>query len=197
MSLVIKVILMKDIIREGNNILRNISCEVEIPPTAEDKKLLIDMIGYLFNSQNEEKCKELNLRPGVGIAAPQVGVNKRMFAIFTTDLDNKLWLLPVINPKITKKSKEMIFLPTGEGCLSVDRATTGITPRHQKITVEGYFYNVKTDRFDFKKMELKDYIAIVFQHEFDHLDGILYVDKLLDKQEAIKKGYKPLWDDEE
>ena len=71
----------------------------------------------------------------------------------------------------------MIYLPGGEGCLSVDRETCGITPRHQKITVEAHLYNLQTGSVEFKKFELTDYIAIVFQHEYDHLNGILFVDR--------------------
>lgn len=191
------MILMKDIIREGNELLRKKSTNVEKPVNEINKKILIEMIGYLINSQNDEKAKELGLRPGVGLAAPQIGINKKMFAIFTSDLEGNMWLLPVINPNIIKRSKEMIFLPGGEGCLSVDRETFGVTPRYKKITVEGDFYDLRTDKFEHKKIDLEGYIAIVFQHEYDHLLGVLYCDNIIAEDEAIKKGYKPLWEIDE
>ena len=123
-----------------------------------------------------------------------------MFAIFTQDLEGKTWILPVVNPKITKTSKEMIYLPGGEGCLSVDRDTTGITPRYRKITASAYVLNLHKNVFEYRKLELSDYIAIVFQHEYDHLFGTLYVDKLMTPEDAKKeainlfgKTREPFW----
>lgn len=191
------MILMKDIIREGNEILRNESEDVKLPLSEKDRITLLEMIGYLFNSQSDDKAKELGLRPGVGLAAPQIGLNKKMFTILANDLEGKAWLLAVLNPKIIKKSKEIVYIPGGEGCLSVDRETCGITPRHKKITVEAYLYNVQTRKVEHKKFDLVDYIAIVFQHEYDHLFGTLYVDTIIDEEEAIKLGMKPLWEIEE
>ena len=191
------MILMKDIIKEGNEILRTESKDVKLPLSNEDKATLLDMLGYLFNSQNDAKAKELGLRPGVGLAAPQIGINKKMFTILANDLEGRSWLLAVINPKIIKKSKEIVYLPGGEGCLSVDRETCGITPRYERITVEADLYNVKNGKVEHKKFELNDYIAIVFQHEYDHLFGTLYVDTIMDEAKAKKAGLMPLWDVED
>ena len=191
------MILMKDIIREGNEILRNESENVKLPLSVEDKTTILEMLGYLFNSQNDEKAKELGLRPGVGLAAPQIGLNKKIFTILANDLEGKTWLLAVLNPKIVKKSKEIVFLPGGEGCLSVDRETCGITPRYKRITVEADLYNVQNGKVEHKRFDLVDYIAIVFQHEYDHLFGTLYVDTIIDENEALKAGMKPLWEIEE
>ena len=191
------MILMKDIIKEGNEILRAESEDVKLPLSNEDKTTLLDMLGYLFNSQNDAKAKELGLRPGVGLAAPQIGINKKMFTILANDLEGKSWLLAVINPKIIKKSKKLIYLPGGEGCLSVDRETCGITPRYERITVEADLFNVKNGKVEHKKFELNDYIAIVFQHEYDHLFGTLYVDTIMDESKAKKSGLMPLWEVEE
>jgi peptide deformylase len=191
------MILMKDIVREGNQILRNESKNIDIPLKDEDKKMIIEMLGYLVNSQNEQRAKELDLRPGVGLAAPQIGINKNVFAVLLNDFDDKLWFMAVINPKIISASKEMTYLPGGEGCLSVDRETTGITPRHRYITIEAYIFNPNRGTLEKKKLNLKDYVAIVFQHEYDHLLGTLYVDTIIDEAEAKKQGMKPLWETEE
>lgn len=191
------MILMKNIIREGNQILRNKSLDVKLPLSNEDKSTIMEMVGYLFNSQDEQKAKELGLRPGVGLAAPQIGINKKLFTILANDLDGKMWLLVVLNPKITKKSKEITYLPGGEGCLSIDRDTCGITPRYKKITVEADLYNIQTGKVEHKRFDLNDYIAIVFQHEYDHLFGTLYVDTIITEEEALSKGMKPLWEIEE
>ena len=191
------MILMKDIIKEGNEILRKDSANVKLPLSDEDKTTLLEMVGYLFNSQNDQKAKELGLRPGVGLAAPQIGVNKKMFIILANDMEGKLWFLGVINPKIIKKSKELTYLPGGEGCLSVERETCGVTPRHLAITVEADLYNFNTGKVDHKKFDLVDYIAIVFQHEYDHLFGTLFVDTIMSEEEASNKGIFPLWEVEE
>ena len=190
------MILMKDIIFEGNEILRKDSLDVKLPLSDEDKNTLVEMMGYLFNSQNEQRARELGIRPGVGIAAPQIGINKKMFAVLVNEDGGKAFMMMVVNPKIIKRSKQMIYIPGGEGCLSVDRETTGITPRHQSITVEADIYNLNQGKTVHKKFELHDYLAIVFQHEYDHLFGTLYVDTLLSDKEAKEKGMIPLWDEE-
>ena len=120
-----------------------------------------------------------------------------MFAILCNDLEGRKWLMAVVNPKIVKKSKEMTFLPGGEGCLSVDRDTCGITPRHKRISVEPHLYNMQTGSVEFKRFDLKDYVAIVFQHEYDHLFGTLYVDTIMDEEKAIENGLVPLWEIED
>lgn len=176
------MILMKDIIIEGNPILNKKAELVKLPLTKEDKKTLLDLLGYVINSQNEETKEKLNLRAAVGLAAPQIGVSKRMFAIVTTDLDEKTYILPLINPEITKKSKEMVYLPGGEGCISVTRETLGmITPRHKKIQIKALKYNFEKDSLEKICLNLENYISIVFQHEYDHLDGILYTEKMYKK----------------
>ena len=75
-------------------------------------------------------------------------------------------------------------------CLSVDRPTEGITPRHQTIKFEAYVYDVETNLFKLKRGTLHGYPATVFQHEFDHLDGIMYTSKLY----VDIPGAKPLFE---
>ena len=121
------------------------------------------------------------LRPAVGLAAPQIGVLKRMFAIMAYDEEDKLYVLPLINPKILEHSEEKVYLNGGEGCISVKRPTDGLTPRYKWIKFEALQWNYKRKVFEKIRMKLEGYISIVFQHEYDHLDGILYVDKLYNK----------------
>lgn len=178
--------LNKDIVKEGNQILKNISIDVQIPLSSQDLETLKNLHEYVVVSQFEDLVKQYNIRPGVGIAAPQVGVNKRMFAIEFNDFldNNKHYSYSVVNPKIISRSKEITYLPGGEGCLSVDRETTGITPRNYKITVKGYFYDFVNSKLQHKTLTLEGYPAIVFQHEYDHLDGILFTDKMYEKIEG-------------
>lgn len=179
----------KDIIREGHETLRKKAQLVKVPVSQEDKIVLLDMLGYVINSQNEEMSKKYSLRPGVGLAAPQINVSKRMFSIMA-DINNECVILACVNPEITYRSKEMVYLPDGEGCLSVDRPTTGITPRHKKIRFKGYLYDFNSGTFKFTNMELDGYLSIVFQHEYDHLDGILFTDKMYKEDDPLMNNVK-------
>lgn len=173
--------LMKDIIREGDERLKTPCEEVKLPIKGDDLIVLKGLMDYVVASQIDKMVEQYHLRPGVGIAAPQVGVTKRMFAINFDDFlnNNKHYAMAIINPVITWRSKEMTYLPGGEGCLSVDRNTDGfVTPRNYKITFKAYVYDFRTNTCKPKTMTLEGYPAIVFQHEYDHLDGIMYVDKM-------------------
>lgn len=170
---------MKNVIKEGNSLLKRKSVPVSWPVTTEDKQTLRDMLVFVINSQNDELAKKYELRPAVGLAAPQIGINKRMFAMVCNDIGSEeLCILPIINPEILTKSKKMTYLPGGEGCLSVDRETTGLTPRHKEIMIKGMVLDPRTNDLKNVKMRLTGFPAIVFQHEFDHLEGILYTDKM-------------------
>lgn len=190
--------LTKDIIKEGNPILKQISTTVSLPLSSDDYACAKGLYEYVIISAIDELVEKYQIRPGVGIAAPQVGVNKRMFAINCTDfLDEKQtkYAYLFINPVITGKSKEMVYLPGGEGCLSVDRDTTNlVTPRHLKITVKSAILDFNTNKLKNVKMTLLGYPAIVFQHEYDHLDGVLYTDKMYSLDEI---NCEPLYTVEE
>lgn len=181
------------VIDESIESLHEKCVEVSLPVSDEDKKLLLSLHQYVVKSQNKEIAEQYNIRPGVGIACPQIGINKRMFAIHAYDEDEE-FSLAIINPKIISTNRELIYLNGGEGCLSVNRPTEGVTPRYSKITVQGLVFDYKTGQFQKKKFMIKDYFAIVFQHEYDHLDGILYVDKLINEDEANNKKIFPLWE---
>ena len=71
----------------------------------------------------------------------------------------------------------MTYLPTGEGCLSIDREVEGFVPRHRRVTIQGY--NVKGQLVKFR---VRDYVAVVFQHEIDHLNGHLFTDRINKEQ---------------
>lgn len=189
------MITRKDIILEGNELLRKKCKPIKFPVSDTDKELVKNLLHYVILSQDEEKAKFLDLKPAVGLASPQIGVTKRCFAMVVTDLDGEFHMYGVINPKIIKKSEEMTYLNDGEGCLSVERDTFNyLTPRHKEIEVSFYNYNLETEKIEHIKKVLKGYASIVFQHEYDHLDGILYVDKMYEKLD-----YQPLfdYDDEE
>lgn len=163
---------MKDIIREGDERLRVRSTEVPIPPTKEDLALLDEMETFLVNSQDPEMSEKYGLRAGVGIAAPQLGVNRRFFTVLLQE-EEETFKLSIFNPKITSHSVEQTFLKGGEGCLSVDRVVKGNVPRFRRITLEGFDRDGKPI-----KLRLRGMRAVVCQHELDHLDGIMFYDRI-------------------
>lgn len=167
------MITMKDIIREGNPLLEQVAAEVKLPPTNEEKKILEDMLQFLKNSQDTETAEKYNLRAGVGLAAPQIGISKRMIAVHFTDFDDKLYSYGLFNPKIISHSVALTYLSGGEGCLSVDRDVPGYVPRYKKITLKA----TDLDGNDVK-LKLRGYPAIVFQHEIDHLNGVMFYDHI-------------------
>ena len=172
------MITMRNVIREGHKTLVTVAKPVQLPLSSSDKRLLKDLLQFVKNSQDPDMVEKYDLRPAVGIAAPQVNVSKRMYAVHVTDFDGVLYSYALINPVITEKSQSLIYVPGGEGCLSVDRETEGITPRYKSITLEALSYDEASDNVIPIRLHLSGYVGIVFQHELDHLDGILYVSKL-------------------
>ncbi len=167
---------MKNIIREGNPILRQRANKVEFPLSPEDKKLAQDMMEFLENSQNEEIAEKYGLRAGVGLAAPQLAVSKRMTAVLvpgTTEEQDPLFKHVLINPTILSESVQMVALGEGEGCLSVDREVPGYVPRHNRIKLRWYDLDGNEHQ-----ARLNGYEAIVVQHELDHLNGVLFYDHI-------------------
>jgi peptide deformylase len=170
---VIILITMKDVIREGHPTLRKVAEEVTLPASEEDKRILREMIEFVINSQDPEIAAEHQLRPGVGIAAPQINIAKRMVAIHVTDEQDNLFSYALFNPKIVSHSVEKSYLTGGEGCLSVDRDVPGYVPRYARITVKATTLDGKE-----VKLRLKGLPSIVFQHEIDHLNGIMFYDHI-------------------
>ena len=171
---------MKDVIREGHPTLEKRSLEVALPLDDETKAILKEMRTFLINSQDEALSEKYDLRPGVGLAAPQINILKRMIAIYTTDETGEvLHDYLMVNPKIVSHSVKETYLPTGEGCLSIDREVEGVVPRYQKVTVKTHLYDPLKDRLIEQTLNFKGYLSIVFLHELDHLNGILFPSKVV------------------
>lgn len=161
------------ILDEKDNRLRTKSTEVTFPLSKEDKQNIKDIIEFLEMSQIDEYIEKYNLRAGWGLAYIQIGIPKRIFVLVQEIEEGKFEKYVVINPKIKSMSEEMIYIPEGEGCLSVNRPTTGIVPRHARMTIEAY------DEFgNLYEIRVREELAIGFQHEMDHLDGILFTDRI-------------------
>lgn len=168
------MILMKDIIREGNPTLRATAKEVTFPLSQEDRTLGKKLMEFLEVSQNEELAAKYHLRAGVGLAAPQVDVSKRVTAVLIPDSEGNIVLKDVLyNPKVLRSSVKGAALNEGEGCLSVDRNVPGLVVRADRLTLE--YFDVNGERHEIK---LRDYPAIVVQHEIDHLNGVLFFDHI-------------------
>lgn len=167
------MITMKDIVLEGTPVLREVAKEVVLPASDEDKQIAKQLLEYVINSQNQEVADKYNLRPGIGLAAPQINVSKRIIAVHVTDEKGKLYSYALFNPKIISHSVEKTYLSSGEGCLSVDRQVPGYVPRYARITVTG-----TTIEGENVKLRLKGLVAVVFQHEIDHLNGIMFYDHI-------------------
>ena len=141
---------LRNIVQIGDETLRKKSFEVT-DFGEKTSQLLDDMKQTLIKAQ------------GVGLAAPQIGVLRRVFIVMIDDD-----YFECINPEIVKQSGKQIG---EEGCLSV-KGKYGTVERPEKVTVTAYDRNGK--KFT---VNAKGFMARAFCHEYDHLNGILYVDK--------------------
>lgn len=173
------MLLMKDIIDDHDERIRQISQPVEMPLSKEDEQLLLDMHEFLVNSQDEELSEKYDLRPAVGIAAVQLGILKRMCAIHVLNYDSDGNIknaddYALVNPKIVSYTEKQSYLKDGEGCLSVNEDVAGLVPRHAKVTVKGYDVLTKQD----VTIVARGFLSICLQHELDHFDGKLFYDHI-------------------
>ena len=130
-----------------------------------DKAVLVRRFDARLHNMLDAMAETMYEFDGVGLAAPQIGISKQIVVI---DVGDGLWEL--INPKIVEKSGNVLGL---EGCLSVPEKQ-GYVYRAQKILVQAQ------DRYGEPiEFEAENYFARACQHEIDHLNGVLYVDKLV------------------
>lgn len=173
-----------NILDEKDKSLRSISKEVTSPLSKEEKDTIKQIIENLTYSQIDKFAEKYDLRPGMGLAFPQIGILKRIIVIVYEYDTGKFENYVVINPKIVSNSIEMIAAEAGEGCLSVNRDVEGHVPRFARVTVEGL--DMDGNKI---KIRAREDLSIAFQHEIDHLDGILFFDR-------INKN-KPFYTDDE
>lgn len=166
-----------NILDDKEKSLRMPSKDVSFPLSKEDQKIIQQIIDHLTFSQIEEKAKKYNLRPGMGLAFPQLGMNKRIIVIVDEYEEGKFDNYVVINPVIISNSTEIIAADAGEGCLSVNREVEGHVPRYARVTVEGY-----DEEGNLIHIRAREELSIAFQHEIDHLNGILFYDRIDSKK---------------
>ena len=158
------------IIQLGDPILRHTAQLVNNIRDERIQKLIDDLIATV---------KQAN---GVGVAAPQVAESYRLFIVASRPnprYPNAPTMAPtaMINPQILARSTEIV--KGWEGCLSIP-GIRGSVPRYQAIEIE------YTDRDGkLQKQELTDFVARIFQHEYDHLDGIVFLDRLESTRDII------------
>lgn len=161
------------ILDEKEKLLHQPSKEVKFPLTDKQKKDIQDMLDYLKMSQTDEYMKKYDLRPGMGLSYVQIGVLERIFVICNEKAKGEFENYIVINPEILSTSEELIYVGEGEGCLSINRDVEGIVPRFARCTFKAYDINGKE-----YTIRVREEIAIAFQHELDHLNGILFPDRI-------------------
>ena len=166
-----------NILDEKDKRLRMISTDITEPLTKKDKELVKQMLLELRYSQIEELSKKYKLRPGMGLAYPQLGINKRLIVIVHEYEDGKFNDYVVVNPVIVSNSEEIIAAEAGEGCLSVNRDVDGHVPRYARVTVKGK----DIDGNDITIRARED-LSIAYQNEIDHLNGILFYDRINKKK---------------
>ena len=139
-------------------------------PTLRKKSFEVTDFGEKTHQLLDDMKDTLIKADGAGLAAPQVGILRRIFIVKVDDL-----YFECINPKIVKQSGSQVG---EEGCLSV-KGKYGVVERPMKVTVKAF------DRFG-KPFEVKaqGFLARAFCHENDHLDGVIY----LDKASSVKEG---------
>lgn len=171
---------MKEIVQKGNKTLRLTAKDVPVDQITSPK------IQGVLNEMHQALAGEAD---GVALAAPQIAVSLRIFVIspiayqgLQKKVSEKDQNFVFINPKIIKQSSDKKLME--EGCLSV-RPWYGKVRRSSRATVEAYNENGK--KF---KMSASGLIAQIFQHEIDHLDGILFVDKAKDLIEMNLEDFK-------
>lgn len=167
---------IRKILKYGDKSLRQKSKEVH-KVSKKVQSIIDDMLDTMY------------AKNGVGLAAPQIGENLRIFVIDTSNGDEPLNPKVFINPKIIKKSGAMVSY---EGCLSFPEAYTNVR-RYSYVMVKAL--DRRGRQF---VLETSDDMLLVkaIQHEYDHLDGILFVDHVRNRFEAdkilIEKGLPPV-----
>jgi peptide deformylase len=168
--------LIRQIAQLGHPVLRAATASVSFPASGAVRALIDDMLATLHDAN------------GVGIAAPQVYESSALFIVASRPnprYPDAPLMEPevVLNPEIVERSTEMV--KGWEGCLSIP-GIRGEVPRHRLIRVR-----YQTVEGDVVEKEFRDFVARVFQHEDDHLRGIVFLDRLESSRDVVtEKEYQ-------
>jgi peptide deformylase len=154
---------------------------IEGDPRLREKATKIRSVDESLRKLAADMHETMDDAPGVGLAGPQVGVMRRIIVVHVPaeydgegEPDVRMTLL---NPEIVKAHGEVIGQ---EGCLSIPNWVADV-PRAEVVTVKAMNLDHKNIRF-----KAKGWLARVLQHEIDHLDGILFLDRVVDKESIIR-----------
>lgn len=161
------------IIYDNNPIMKQKINEVTFPLTNEDIEAISKMISYIDASYNDE-AKKYDIRPGIGIAAIQIGYPKQITYIHLNDENNVEQKYLLANAKIIKKSLNNAYLSGGEGCLSVKKDVKGFVVRKEIVVVKAI------DLFTNNEIEIRaqGLLSMCLQHEIDHNNNLFYYDSI-------------------
>ena len=109
----------------------------------------------------------------MGLAAIQIGIPERFFVVVNEFDEGQFETYVMINPRMISNSVEKIYVDQGEGCLSVNRPVDGIIPRFARVTFEAY--DIEGRKIN---VRAREELAIAFQHELDHLNGMIFTDHI-------------------
>ncbi len=151
-------------------------------PELKKKSLQVTVINEKTREIVRDMAETMYDAPGVGLAAPQIGIHQRIIVIDISGKDEAPELIVAVNPEIIHSEGECY---EEEGCLSVPGYAANVR-RHAKVVVKAL--NLEGEEVTCKADGL---LAIAFQHEIDHLDGILFIDHLSNlKREMFQKKYR-------
>jgi peptide deformylase len=153
-------------------------------PGLKKKSLPVTIINEKLRELVQDMAETMYEAPGVGLAAPQIGVHQRVIVIDISSRDETPGLIVAINPVIVHADGESY---EEEGCLSVPKYAANVR-RHSRVVVKAL--NLQGEEIIYKAEGL---LAIAFQHEIDHLEGILFIDHLSPlKRDIFRKKYRRL-----
>lgn len=151
-------------------------------PELKKKSAPVTVINEKTRELARDMAETMYAAPGVGLAAPQIGVHQRIVVIDIAAKDEKSELIVAVNPVIVHADGESY---EEEGCLSVPKYAANVR-RHARVIVNAL--NLEGEEITYKADGL---LAIAFQHEMDHLDGILFIDHISPlKREIFKRKYR-------
>ncbi len=163
----------KEIIKDNHPTLRMRAQDVAMPPSEEDKATLRDIHEYIINSQKTEFTEKHGTRSGIGLAAPQINISKKMIAVHIVNKDDVPTSHAFFNPRVISHSNELTYITSGEGCLSVDEPLPGIVHRYAKIKIKAHTIDGEEIQLTFTGLA-----SVCIQHEIDHLNGIMFYDHI-------------------
>ena len=151
-------------------------------PVLKKKATAVSVFDEDLQKLIDDMVETMYAAPGVGLAAPQVGISKRLAVIDISSRDDQHPLIVLINPCVLRTAGEVEF---EEGCLSIPEYTAKVK-RSESLVVRAHDRNG-----DEVEIEADGLLAIALQHEIDHLDGFLLIDRISPiKREFFKKRYK-------